>query len=170
MSGYDIFNLIVTLVLLGTCVYLFAKHIEPQRPSGKCDPQLQLIHRFFNESLFSLLSRMERKIEDHFETEYGENQYLLQEQFARYAKLVMDYGVYCAKVSAYPGDVYLPVIITPSESEYTREPWEIGLSEMAEPKTVFKIPHDNIAYLIDRLTDMNDYNEKLILMIKTTQQ
>ena len=165
---FDITGLIVIIcvvILLCIIFYLIYRNNQILNYKDVGTVPLHVVHQFFSESIFALLDRVQYQIEDHFESEYSDEQMLLEEQLNRYTDLIIAYSAYCGICGA-----KLPLIAQSPDYEFPQEPWLISLSCFARTEITFKIKPNNVSYLIDRLTDMNDYNEKLISVIKRNAQ
>lgn len=162
------FNLVlIVIVLILSGAVLYRRH-KDKHPSS-CDPQLQAVHEYLNESITLLLAKMERKIEDHFEDEYVGDDHLLQDQLNIQRDLTVDFGAFCVKVSGYPGYPRHVKEIRGIGIDLS-EHWELVLATGPTSTRSFAIPHANIAHLIDNLVIINDNNKVLIDMIKSSEQ
>lgn len=168
MNEGMVFNLALVVIVLILSAAIWYRERKTKNPNH-CDPQLQAVHDYLNESITTLLAQMERKIEDHFEDEYDEGYALLRNELARQLDMVTDFNAFCVNVSGYPGwSRYVKDIegVGIDLGEY----WDLKLATSPTAVSTFSIPLCNIAHLIDKLTIINDNNQMLIDMIKSTEQ
>jgi hypothetical protein len=163
------FNIILVCGLLSSCCYLLIKRRNNPKYAPVCDPQLKTVMDFMNWSLIDLLERLSKPIDDSLENEYGENMYLLREQAGRHLMIVTEYNSWVKSVSEYPGwAVHIMGINGDYEEDYYK-PWSIMVSTGLNTTREFIVRQQNIMHLIDCLESMNNYNEKLVEMIKGSE-
>jgi len=160
-------GLMAVAIVLGL-TYLFWLRVRNQvHGDQECDPQLMVIHRFLNESIIELLEKCTGKLADHFETEYDDNYTYLREQLSRQVRLATDYNAWCGSVSCHPGwCVFVSQIKDNEGSDDLYTPWVLTLKTGVNEQRDFTIPFNNVAYLIDSLTLLNDQNELLVRIVK----
>lgn len=168
MNEGMVFSLVLVVIVLILSAAIWYREHKTRNPNHR-DPQLQAVHDYLNESITTLLAQMERKIEDHFEDEYDEGDYLLQEQLRRQRDMVTDFSAFCVHVSGYPGwGRYVKTI--EGMGIDLAEHWDLKLATSPTAVSTFSIPLCNVAHLIDKLTIINDNNQMLIDMIKSSEQ
>lgn len=171
MKGPDIFNLVLVFGLSAACAYLLYRRSKDPKYVPVCDPQLKTVADFMSATLIETLERLTRPIDDALQTEYSDNMYYLREQVARHTAIVTDYNTWVKSVSEDPG---WPAHITLVNGDFEEDddyykPWDIVASIGPASNRKFIIPQQSIAHLIDCMESMNNYNEKLVEMIKGTE-
>lgn len=170
MNGSEIFNLVLIFCLSWLSSYLLYK-----RYKAKCaidsNPQLEAIVKHMNVMLVETLDRMTRSIDDSLENEYGDPMHYLREQAGRHLTNITGFVTWVKSVSDYSG---WGTHIASINGDYDNEvdyykPWTIVVSTSATTNREYAIPQQNVAHLIDCLESMNNYNEKLIEMIKASE-
>lgn len=168
MDNGTLFSLVLAVIVLILSASIGYREYKAKHPD-RCDPQLQAIHDYLNESITVLLAQMERKIEDHFEDEYDEGYTLLVKELARQMDMITDFNAFCVNVSGYPGwGRYVKDI--EGVGVDLAEHWDLKLATSPTAVSTFSIPLCNIAHLIDKLTIINDNNQYLINFIKSSEQ
>lgn len=170
MKGPDIFNLVLVFGLSAACAYLLYRRSKDPKYVPVCDPQLKTVMDFMNVTLIETLERLTRPIDDSLQNEYSDNMHYLREQAGRHLTMVTEFNSWVKSVSGYPGWVNHIASITGDyeEDEDYYKPWSIIVSTGATEHREFIVPQQSIAHLIDCIESMNNYNEKLIEMIKTS--
>lgn len=166
------FNFILIFGLLGVCFYLLYRYTKRQERPSDGDVQLKTLVRFMNASLLEMLDRLTRPIDDALHNEYSDNMHYLREQAGRHLTIVTDFNTWATAFSGYPG---WAAHIASIDGDYEDEddyykPWVITASAGHNDYRKFVVPQQNIAHLIDCLESMNNYNEKLIDMIKASEE
>lgn len=175
MDNNFIFNisLIVAVIVAGLFYLLWVRmRSENHEVVSECDPQLKTVMDFMNVMLLETLDRLTRPIDDSLENEYSDNLHYLREQAARHLVIVTDFNKWVRSVSEYPGWANHIASINgdyEDEADYYK-PWSVVVSTGVGANREFTVPQQSIAHLIDCLENMNNYNEKLIEMIKTSKE
>lgn len=162
-------GLMALAVVAGLFYLLHVRMRADAKAAEVCDPQLQTVVNFFNESLHELLLSVTRKIEDHFENEYGDGDDLFIDEYKRHLKIVTDFSGWVCQVSAPPGWPHHVTGFWPAKEDDFYSNRIVTVATGPSTHKEYVIPFVNLAYLVDRLTDMNAYNEKLVTMIKRSE-
>ncbi|QXO10031.1 hypothetical protein pEaSNUABM37_00070 [Erwinia phage pEa_SNUABM_37] len=168
MSNKDIITVVLVVGLVAAIAYALYRGYKSSKTTPG-DQQVQVVHSFFNESLHDLLASVSRKIEDHFETEYGDGDYLFEEQYIRHTAIVTDFSGWASNHFGYCGYPHHITSVNLAEAGQFMMARLIRVSTGPAEHKEYIVPFDNLAYLVDRLTDMNTYNEQLVRMFKDTE-